>query len=247
MGGKMNWDRVRKENQIGRSGSTWIGSDALSQTPSREVKSSRKRKSTKKRQPSGWAKIPGCTCGKALGFQGSHKKKCPFGGADAQRGSSSYNNPFAECVKKAGSGLPQRQFLLSLQTEVRLAPGISVSDRAAAQKLIQALLESSSARPDRNQQRNKANGLSDWHPLKELIERRLDVYLRAPTNAALAAVDSVASELSLQSYRFQCSTSTSDWELWGHIDKGGSYHPHAFFQGVYERWSFLHRAVRKIS
>ena len=43
MSAKMNWDRVRKETQTRRSGSEWIGSDAVGVTPGKEIKPSRQR------------------------------------------------------------------------------------------------------------------------------------------------------------------------------------------------------------
>jgi hypothetical protein len=225
MSAKMNWDRVRKENQTKRSGSAWIGSDAVGSTPGKKIKPSGKRKSAKKSQPLGWSRMPGCICGKAIGFGGSHKKKCPRSNSRHSRAdSSSSHNPFAQCIKKAGKLPPVRKFLSSLQTEVGLDHSIPVEDRQVAQKLIRALLESLGDTPAQKPESNDRKTLSSELALREIIERRLDVYLRASNGVALVAVDAVAKDLNLESYRFQCSPSTKNWELWGHLDKAGNYH-----------------------
>src|SRR5712675_1310010 len=100
MSAKMNWDRVRKENQTKRSGSAWIGLDAMGSTLSKTIKPSGKKKSPKKKHPVGWSRMPGCTCGKAIGFGGSHKKKCSQS-INPRADSNSNQNPFTECIKKA--------------------------------------------------------------------------------------------------------------------------------------------------
>ena len=72
MSGKMNWDRVRKENQIFHHGSAWV---EITDPPLRS-----KGQSKATRPIAIGRKMPGCTCGKTVGFVGLHKKKCPLAG-----------------------------------------------------------------------------------------------------------------------------------------------------------------------
>ena len=78
MSAKMNWDRVRRETQAKRSGSEWIGSDAVGVMAGEEIKSSQQSKAVKRNRPFGQPRMPSCLCGKVIGFKGSHKKKCPL-------------------------------------------------------------------------------------------------------------------------------------------------------------------------
>lgn len=68
MAGRMNWDRVRMENRAHRQGAEWIqpedkgsGSDGRWHNSVREA---------------GKTPIPGCSCGKKVGFKGDHKAGC---------------------------------------------------------------------------------------------------------------------------------------------------------------------------
>ena len=66
MSGKMNWDRVRKENLAYQHGSEWV----------REEVDPESVKSPVKRVVSSGPVMPGCTCGKRVGFTGQHKSRC---------------------------------------------------------------------------------------------------------------------------------------------------------------------------
>jgi hypothetical protein len=80
----MNWDRVRSENRAHLHGSEHI--DATSQVltstgqlapptkPSKKYKIKRRKKSESRSVHT----LPGCTCGKPVGFTGQHKAKCPL-------------------------------------------------------------------------------------------------------------------------------------------------------------------------
>ena len=79
MSGKMNWDRVRKETLARSHGSAW--------TPSvvelDRWKAQKRRKKGKKKRKGGQSlkapanrQMPGCTCGKPIGFTGQHKRTC---------------------------------------------------------------------------------------------------------------------------------------------------------------------------
>src|SRR5579859_4553013 len=147
MTGKMNWDRVRKEAQSAHSGTDWIGSDAVGPRPGHSAKPSSKGKAAKKRQAPGRMRMPGCMCGKVIGFEGPHKQKCPLSDriipqSSLHAYSSSSHKQFVECVGKAGKVSPLSEFLLSLQYQVGAARNIPGEERQGAQKLIRALLES---------------------------------------------------------------------------------------------------------
>ena len=143
MSAKMNWDRVRRETQAKRSGSEWIGSDAVGVMAGEEIKSSQQRKAVKRSQPLGRPSMPGCFCGKVIGFRGSHKNKCPLSNsANLPINSRSNRNSFSECIKNAGKLPPTREFLSFLQIAIEFAQGFSEQDRQGAVKLIRALLES---------------------------------------------------------------------------------------------------------
>lgn len=73
MSSRMNWDRVRKESLARVHGSEWVNPYAKEAPPTRKKKANRR----KKRVRLGPA-MPGCTCGKSVGFQGQHKKRCPL-------------------------------------------------------------------------------------------------------------------------------------------------------------------------
>lgn len=78
MSGKMNWDRVRKENLVTRHGSAWTPS-VLELDRWKTKKKTRKKKQSRKRK--GYLpgpRMPGCACGKPVGFSGLHKKQCPL-------------------------------------------------------------------------------------------------------------------------------------------------------------------------
>ena len=77
MAEKMNWDRVRKENLILKHGSAWVESGKVTDPPSGS-KSKVQKANSRMLGPS----MPGCTCGKATGFVGSHKKRCPLANAN---------------------------------------------------------------------------------------------------------------------------------------------------------------------
>jgi hypothetical protein len=148
MSAKMNWDRVRKESQTRRSGSDWIGADAVGPTPGKQIKPSQNKKAAKIIRTSGLSRIPDCTCGKATGFVGKHKKTCLLSQRVNSRANPSLGrHPFTDCIKRAGDLLPARGFLLSLQSELRLAQNIPLGDRPGAQKLVRALLDSLDDKP----------------------------------------------------------------------------------------------------
>jgi|GEM_PF-6803132 len=77
MTGKLNWDRVRKENLMRSHGSAWTPSVVELDRWKNEGKKKKKKTRKRKGHLAGWP-MPGCTCGKPVGFSGSHKKRCPL-------------------------------------------------------------------------------------------------------------------------------------------------------------------------
>ena len=77
MAGKLNWDRVRKENLMRSHGSVWTPSVVELDRWKNEGKKKKKKTGKRKGHLAG-RPMPGCTCGKPFGFSGSHKKRCPL-------------------------------------------------------------------------------------------------------------------------------------------------------------------------
>jgi len=61
MSSKMNWERVRKESLVHRHGSEWACNE-----PEEVIL----------KGPNPRPLMPGCTCGKWIGFKGPHKRRC---------------------------------------------------------------------------------------------------------------------------------------------------------------------------
>src|SRR4051794_10083836 len=97
MGGRMNWDRVRKENLARLHGSDWVEVDPLlvsattfvgtptanspSSNSNRKSKKNKKRKLRRRKMILPFAaRMVGCTCGKSTEFAGLNKKRCPLCG-----------------------------------------------------------------------------------------------------------------------------------------------------------------------
>lgn len=74
MSGKMDWDRVRKETLARSHGSEWVRTGSRALKPKRKKKTKIRRKSVVGQA----RRMPGCTCGKMVGFKGEHKKRCPL-------------------------------------------------------------------------------------------------------------------------------------------------------------------------
>ena len=127
----MNWDRVRKENQLQRSGSDWIGSDSVlaSLQEPRESPKKSSRKPLRATRTSGKRRrlnlvvanpMPGCTCNKPVGFASEHKKTCPLRVDGATVAHHPIPDPtilnFAECIKKCGRTPEANEFVSKLLT-----------------------------------------------------------------------------------------------------------------------------------
>jgi hypothetical protein len=81
MSGKMDWERVHKEDLARSRGSEWVEpGSAIRQTggPNRKktvrTTKAKKRKGASNQRPP----MPNCTCGKPIGFIGLHKRRCPL-------------------------------------------------------------------------------------------------------------------------------------------------------------------------
>jgi hypothetical protein len=100
-------------------------------------------------------------------------------------------------------------------------------------------------KPAQKPESNARKTLPGEQALREFMERRLDVYLCGNDGVAMAAVDTIAKGLNLNSYRFQCSSATKEWELRGHFDKEGNYHPTLFSKAFSTGGVFcIHRVER---
>ena len=102
---------------------------------------------------------------------------------------------------------------------------IGQSDREATQQLIRALRDRLNDNPKQDFEPNHKKNLFSEPSLRQVLEKRLDVYLRAQNQVAIRLVETVAKELKLHSYRFQCSASTQESDLWNYPDKDGKFYP----------------------
>jgi hypothetical protein len=229
MAGKMNWDRVRKENQSRRYGSEWIGSDAVGLIPGAEAKPSPKKKVASRRTPLDRVLMPGCTCRKKVGFGGLHKKSCPVSKSNKPQAELNANSlptlrQFAECMKKTGKLSDLRSFLSILQKEVDVDGQVAKEDRVSALKLIQTLRDYLADVPSKKAEEGQMMNSSHQTSLKGFVQARLHTYLRADYLSATRAVESVAKGLKLPFYRFQCSPATKHSDLWGYTGENGKFH-----------------------
>jgi len=78
MSGRMNWDRVRKENLVHLHGSEWVSPVANASLANDKNRKNKKRDSRLRKSVPPAARMVGCTCGKTIGFTGAHKKRCPL-------------------------------------------------------------------------------------------------------------------------------------------------------------------------
>ena len=136
---KMNWDRVKKENQVRRAGSEWISSDDSGFTPEQDPQPVKK--AFRRSLP---ARVPGCACNKQLGFVGQHRKKCPLRkdsprNAFVQTGDSRTVREHPVCIKKQLSAVGD--FLSSLQRQEKAGYRFDESHKATVLRLIQVLQE----------------------------------------------------------------------------------------------------------
>jgi hypothetical protein len=136
MGGKMNWDRVRKENLARLHGSDWVEIDPLlagtattftgpptfapSPLVNKRNRKSKKNKKNKSRRPKAIlplaARMLGCTCGKPTGFIGLHKKRCPLCGDGALPSDISRREP-ALVGSRSGPPTPEDYARLKAKIE----------------------------------------------------------------------------------------------------------------------------------
>jgi len=136
---KMNWDRVRKENQARRSGSEWISLDGSGYPPEPDPPSTRKEVIRKKPSP---ARMLGCACKKTVGFVGQHKKRCPLR-KDNVSDTPAWNTPdpvlgkHSDGIKKQLSALGD--FLSSLETHANAGHRSDESHKETIRRLIQVL------------------------------------------------------------------------------------------------------------
>lgn len=137
---RMNWDRVRKENQARRSGSEWIASGEQVSGLTAEPKPPFTRKVFSGRIPP--CRMPGCACRKTTGFFGQHKKFCPLRKSpnpDVQTETTpnTARGEYPESIKKQLSAVSD--FLSSLQSHMNAGTMIAEPHRKIIRKLIQVL------------------------------------------------------------------------------------------------------------
>ena len=110
MSGKMDWDRVRRENRALLHGSEHLDAESQVVTSTGKLvsptKSGKKFKVKQKMRviSHNLPLIPGCSCGKPVGFRGQHKAKCPLSITQGKNARPQVNARPPEIKKKALSG-----------------------------------------------------------------------------------------------------------------------------------------------
>lgn len=227
---KMDWDRVRKENQSRRYGSEWIGSDAVSLKPGSESRPSPPRNTIPVGTRLGRTTIPGCTCHKLAGFVGLHKKTCPMRKSNwnydrLQANFSPTLQQFGASIKKVRQSSTLRSFLSILVTRIDADNMIRKEDREQVQKLIHILQDELADTPKKKTEKGPGMNSSTEMSFQKSIQLRLDVYLCAENQMAIQLLQSAARDLRLQLYRFRCSGSMQQSELWGYAGENGKFLP----------------------
>jgi hypothetical protein len=110
MSGEMDWDRIRRENRALLHGSEHIDSDSQVVTSTGKLVPPAKsnKKFEVKRRIKGVSRnlhtMPGCSCGKPVGFTGLHKAKCPLCSEQGKIAPPRMNTRSLEIKKKALPG-----------------------------------------------------------------------------------------------------------------------------------------------
>jgi len=151
----MNWDRVRKETQIKRYGAEWLGEDPWVPTigPNENAPVGDLIRNTSKSASHAGTlsgsrplnRIDACTCKKAVGFSGQHKKSCPLHRGTLHRVARQKGLTAASIeehtprIKRQLSAV--RDFLISLESQT--SPHCSGAElhREKIKTLIQVLQE----------------------------------------------------------------------------------------------------------
>ena len=150
---KMDWDRVHSEDltrrQLAKYGRKKKGGTKLS-----TLKRKRKRTLSSKASMPGWnlsggAAMPGCTCGKPVGFTGLHKTacliRCHEATVAAALGSPSSTNfvlsDFKSAVKATGYTVLLKRLLADCAKALNELPSITSSQRKKAESSVRAMLE----------------------------------------------------------------------------------------------------------
>lgn len=125
--GRLNWERVRKENLSRLHGSEWVkpSDDTLLSLAWKSNENGKGKQKKNKKKKLGWGlkgksrrlpkvvplakRMVGCTCGKAIGFTGQHKKSCPLRKPEASTETRAKGNWVCpEChATLAGAKVPQ--------------------------------------------------------------------------------------------------------------------------------------------
>jgi hypothetical protein len=215
MSGKMNWDRVRKENQSMRSGTDWIGQDKTGAEPSIKTKK------------------------KAHARAFSNKKR--FRRIREATSVSTVSTPkpslkeFTDLINRLRRQSSVKTFMTSLLHEVEHDRTVGEQGRKEADRLIRYLLNNLGSVP-------QAVLESD---LITLMQNRTHVYLRAKDNDAARTVQLAARKLKLRLYRLRCSPLTSEGDLSGFSAQREDFRPTPLCEAFTKGGVFCFESVQK--
>jgi hypothetical protein len=236
MSGKMNYERQNKEDVARRNGSEWIGSDSVPVNSDSELQSSPESENASTEWPLGRIMIPGCICQKAVGFTGDHKKSCgikrrSWNDADLKTNARPTLQDLGICMKKVRQSMAMSSFLSSLQKLIDDDRTVSSTDRQNSRNLIRALQEELRLAPQLEVPGESEMNSSIEKSLRDFIQAKSkNVYLCADHQDAVKSVESVAGNLKLQSFRFECSSAMHESELWNRADATAEFQPAALSQ-----------------
>jgi len=150
---KMDWDRVHRED-LGKRRRAKYGPAKKRRlrlsTPKRKRKPPRSKKPPALRQmlSSGTA-MPGCTCGKPVGFMGLHKTACPMRRRNAVNALAAHNpsrtnfvlSDFSGAVKASGYAVLLKRLLADCLKVLTEVPTINAAQREKSESAVRAMLE----------------------------------------------------------------------------------------------------------
>ena len=153
---RMDWDRVHKEDLERRQRAKFGRVKKKRRFRVSTLKPKRKRKRTSvartvdpARTPFKGPTMPGCTCGKPVGFTGLHKIACPIRGKKAANTavveSSSAANfvlaDFKSAVETTGHAVLLKRVVTDCAKKLSDVPGLTATQRKKAESAVRALLE----------------------------------------------------------------------------------------------------------
>lgn len=150
---KMDWDRVHRED-LGKRRRAKYGPAKKRRLKVSTLKRKRKPPKSKKppvlrQMPTSAIAMPGCTCGKVVGFTGLHKIACPMRRQNAVNVLAAHNpsgtnfvlSDFSSAVKTTGYAVLLKRLLADCLKVLTEVPTIKAAQREKSESAVRAMLE----------------------------------------------------------------------------------------------------------